>query len=354
MGEAPLLGGRYRLGARIGSGGMADVHRAMDTRLQRVVAAKVFRSGADAAGRERFAEEARTLAGLSHPGLVTVHDFSSDPDELFLIMELVEGRTLADEIRTAALPPQRVAEIGSRLADVLAHVHGNGILHRDVKPSNVLIVGDDSVYLADFGISRLAAAAGRITGSGVLIGTATYMSPEQVSGDEVGFPADVYALGLVLLESATGKVEYPGSGAESAVARLVRAPEVPLELPSGLHRALLAMTATDPAKRPSAGECADLLAGRSAEVIPRVQAEVPQTEVPQTEAPQTEVLPKPRRNLKPWLISGAGFLVLLAALIVYLALPPAPDPPALPPVSGPPGVERLPEDLANLEGLIRE
>ncbi|MDA3630210.1 serine/threonine-protein kinase [Saccharopolyspora oryzae] len=347
MGEAPLLGGRYRLGACIGSGGMADVHRAMDTRLQRVVAAKVFRSGADAAGRERFAEEARTLAGLSHPGLVTVHDFSSDPDELYLIMELVEGRTLADEIRTAPLPPQRVAEIGSRLADVLAHVHHNGILHRDVKPSNVLIAGDDSVYLADFGISRLAAAAGRITGSGVLIGTATYMSPEQVSGGEVGFPADVYALGLVLLESATGRVEYPGSGAESAVSRLVRAPEVPLELPSGLHRALLAMTATDPARRPDAAECADLLAGRSTEVIPRIHA-------PQTASPRTEVLPKPRRSLKPWLISGGGFAVLLAALIVYLALPPAPDPPALPPVSGPPGVARLPEDLENLEGLIRE
>ncbi|KAA5831887.1 serine/threonine-protein kinase [Saccharopolyspora hirsuta] len=348
MGEAPLLGGRYRLGARIGSGGMADVYRAMDTRLQRVVAAKVFRSGADAAGRERFAEEARTLAGLSHPGLVTVHDFSAGPDELYLIMELVEGRTLADEVQLGPLSPQRVAEIGSRLADVLAHVHDNGIVHRDVKPSNVLIACDDSVYLADFGISRLAAAAARRTSSGVLIGTATYMSPEQVSGGEVGYPADVYALGLVLLESVTGRVEYPGSGAESAVARLVRAPEIPLSLPTGLHRALLLMTGSDPAKRPTAAECADLLAGRSTDVIPRIQAEPPR--------PATQLLPKPepRRNLKPWLLSGAGLGVLLVALIVFLALPPAPEPPNLPPVSGPAGVERLPEDLANLEGLIRE
>ncbi|MER7014138.1 serine/threonine-protein kinase [Saccharopolyspora sp. NPDC000359] len=349
MGEAPLLGGRYRLGARIGSGGMADVHRAMDTRLQRVVAAKVFRSGADAAGRERFAEEARTLAGLSHPGLVTVHDFSAGPDELYLIMELVEGRTLADEVHFGPLPPQRVAEVGSRLADVLAHVHDNGIVHRDVKPSNVLIGGDGSVYLADFGISRLAAATARRTSSGVLIGTATYMSPEQVSGGEVGYPADVYALGLVLLESVTGRVEYPGSGAESAVARLVRAPEVPLSLPTGLHRALLLMTASDPAKRPTAAECADLLAGRSTDIIPRIQGEPPR--------PATQLLPKPepprRRNLKPWLISGAGLGVLLVALLVFLALPPLPDAPALPPVSGPAGMERLPEDLANLEGLIR-
>ncbi|RKT86621.1 Serine/threonine protein kinase [Saccharopolyspora antimicrobica] len=348
MGEAPLLGGRYRLGTRIGSGGMADVHRAMDTRLQRVVAAKVFRSGADAAGRERFAEEARILAGLSHPGLVTVHDFSAGADELYLIMELVEGRTLADEVHHGALPPQRVAEIGSRLADVLAHVHDNGIVHRDVKPSNVLIAGDGSVYLADFGISRLAAAAGRMTSSGVLIGTATYMSPEQVSGGEVGYPADVYALGLVLLECATGRVEYPGSGAESAVARLVRSPEVPLELPSGLHRALLLMTGSDPARRPTAAECADLLAGRSTDVIPRIQSTRPVTQL----LPKPQ--PEPRRSLKPWLFAGTGLGVLLVALIVFFTLPSAPEPKSLPPVSGPPGVERLPEDLATLEGLIRE
>lgn len=345
MGEAPLLGGRYRLGARIGRGGMADVHRAMDTRLQRVVAAKVFRSGADAAGRERFAEEARILAGLSHPGLVTVHDFSADADELYLIMELVEGHTLADEVQAGPLPPQRVAEIGSRLADVLAHVHANGVVHRDVKPSNVLISDEGGVYLADFGISRLAAAAGRITGSGQLIGTATYMSPEQVSGGEVGYPADVYALGLVLLESVTGRVEYPGSGAESAVARLVRAPEVPLDLPIGLHRALLVMTASDPAKRPTAAECVDLLAGRSTDVIPRVQATPPHQ--------ATHPLPRPRRHLKPWLLTGAGIGALLVVLVALLVTPSAPEQPALPPVSGPAGVERLPEDIATLEELIQ-
>ncbi|MFI0466069.1 serine/threonine-protein kinase [Saccharopolyspora sp. 5N102] len=371
MGDAPLLGGRYRLGARLGTGGMADVHRAMDTRLQRVVAAKVFRSGADATGRERFAEEARILAGLSHPGLVTVHDFSVSEDELYLIMELVEGRTLADAIAAGPLPPEHVADLGGQLADVLAHVHDNGIVHRDVKPSNVLIAGDGKAFLADFGISRLADAVARMTSSGIIVGTATYMAPEQVSGGEVSYPADVYALGLVLLECITGRVEYPGAGAESAVARLVRAPEVPVGIPAHLHRALIAMTAAAPERRPTAAQSADLLSGRSTEVIPRIPA-APQRPPEPPNRPTTQHLPvaeppnrpvtqhlpvaelQKRRNRRPLLLAGGGLLVLLVVLIGFLLLPAAPVAPTLPPESGPAGVARLPDDLANLERLVRE
>ncbi|MCI2423917.1 serine/threonine protein kinase [Saccharopolyspora sp. K220] len=349
MGDAPLLGGRYQLGARLGGGGMADVYRAMDTRLQRVVAAKVFRAGTDVVGRERFVEEARTLAGLSHPGLVTVHDFSASEDEVYLIMALVDGRTLADVISAGPLPPQRVAELGSHLADVLAHVHDNGIVHRDVKPSNVLIAGDGRAYLADFGISRLVDAAARMTSSGLIVGTATYMAPEQVSGAEVSYPADVYALGLVLLECVTGKVEYSGAGAESAVARLVRPPEVPIDIPPNLNRALLAMTADEPQRRPTAAQSAELLSGQATEVIaPQRPAPLPTQHLP-----VEELRVESRRNLRPWLLIGA-FTVLLVALIGYFSLPPEPAPPTLPPASGPAGVARLPEDLANLERLVRE
>ncbi|MGP4020021.1 serine/threonine-protein kinase [Saccharopolyspora sp. 5N708] len=351
MGDAPLLGGRYRLGARLGGGGMADVYRAVDTRLERVVAAKVFRAGTDAVGRDRFVEEARTLAGLSHPGLVTVHDFSATEDEIYLIMELVAGRTLADVISAGPLPPQRVAELGGQLADVLAHVHGNGIVHRDVKPSNVLIAGAGQAFLADFGISRLADAAARMTSSGIIVGTATYMAPEQVSGAEVGYPADVYALGLVLLECVTGKVEYPGAGAESAVARLVRPPEVPLGMPSNLNRALLAMTADEPRRRPTAAQSAELLSGAATEVI--AQVEPSPAPPPTQQLPAAEVRAETRRNLRPWLLIGA-FAVVLVALIGYFSLPAPPAAPTLPPASGPAGVARLPEDLANLEGLVRQ
>ncbi|MGI8307278.1 serine/threonine-protein kinase [Saccharopolyspora hattusasensis] len=398
MDDVPLLGRRYRLGARLGSGGMADVYRAMDTRLQRVVAAKCFRSGTDAAGRERFAEEARTLAGLSHPGLVTVHDFSASEDELYLIMELVEGPTLSEVIAEGPLPPEQVADLGGQLASVLAHVHDNGIVHRDVKPSNVLIAGDGKAFLTDFGISRLADAVARMTSSGIIVGTATYMAPEQVSGGDVSHPVDVYALGLVLLECVTGKIEYPGAGAESAVARLVRAPEVPIGIPAHLHRALLAMTAADPARRPTAAQSADLLSGKATEMIPRIPA-TPPTEPPRTEPqrppqppteppraerqrtgpqrppqpqnrPMTQHLPveelhtelrterrselrTERPNRRPLLLAGGGLLVLLIALITYFSLPEAPVAPTLPPASGPAGVARLPADLANLERLVR-
>jgi serine/threonine protein kinase len=402
MGDAPLLGGRYRLGARLGGGGMADVYRATDTRLERLVAAKVFRSGTDAAGRGRFAEEARIMGGLSHPGLVTVHDFNVSEDELYLIMELVEGPTLADLIGAGPLPPEQVADLGGQLADVLAYVHDNGIVHRDVKPSNVLISNDGNAFLADFGISRLADAVARMTSSGIIVGTATYMAPEQVSGGDVSYPADVYSLGLVLLECVTGEVEYPGAGAESAVARLVRAPEVPVGIPVNLHRALLAMTAAAPEQRPTAEQSADLLSGKATEVIPQIPAapHPPQSQrpaappaaphppqpqrptAPPTEphpaqperpaAPQSRAqsqnrpvtqhlpmqdmpdVPARRRNLRPVLLAGGGFLVLLVALIGYLSLPAERVSPTLPPASGPAGVARLPEDLANLERLVRE
>ncbi|WP_190822889.1 serine/threonine-protein kinase [Saccharopolyspora pogona] len=397
MDDVPLLGERYRLGARLGSGGMADVYRAMDTRLQRVVAAKCFRSGTDAAGRERFAEEARILAGLSHPGLVTVHDFSASEDELYLIMELVEGPTLSEVIAEGPLPPEQVADLGGQLASVLAHVHDNGIVHRDVKPSNVLISNDGKTFLTDFGISRLADAVARMTSSGIIVGTATYMAPEQVSGGDVGHPVDVYALGLVLLECVTGKVEYPGAGAESAVARLVRAPEVPIGIPAHLHRALLAMTAAGPERRPTAAQSADLLSGTATEVIPRIPAapptepprtEPPRTEPPRTEPPRTEPPRPPQPQNRPmtqhlpveelhtelhtelrtelrterpnrWsnrrtlLLAGGALLVLLIALITYFSLPEAPVAPTLRPASGPAGVARLPEDLANLERLVQ-
>ncbi len=253
----PVLRERYRLEARLGSGGTADVHRATDTTLQRPVAVKLLRDVAgDASDRARFVAEARTLASLSHRNLVMVLDagIGDEDDRPFLVMELVEGRALSDALREGPLPAREVARIGAEVAAGLAFAHERGVVHRDVKPGNVLLSDDGRVKLADFGIARLIGDTVRHTRTGTAIGTAAYLAPEQVRGEDVTGCADVYALGLVLLEALTGTRAFPGSATEAALARLHRDPDVPDDLPAGWSALLRAMTAADPAARPTTAE----------------------------------------------------------------------------------------------------
>ncbi|WP_460108227.1 serine/threonine-protein kinase [Streptomyces sp. YKOK-J1] len=257
--SAHVLSGRYRLGARIGSGGMADVYEGLDTRLERPVAVKVFRPGPGPQTEDRLTAEAVLLAGLQHPGLVTVYDSGREDDRTYLVMQLVEGPTLHSLLGGGTLPERRVTALGASLARALAHVHRADIVHRDVKPSNVLLDSAGEPHLADFGIARLADAT-RQTAPDVLTGTAAYLAPEQVEGGYVGPPTDVYALGLVLLECLKGGLEYPGTPLEAAVARLLRAPEIPTWVSPDLAALLRAMTAKDPEARPDAGQCARTLA----------------------------------------------------------------------------------------------
>jgi len=239
---------------------MADVHRATDLRLRRPVAVKMFRPGTDPDGEQRFHEEAQVLANLSHPGLVAVHDFGVEQHRAYLVMELVDGPTLREVLDRGPLPLDEVARIGADVANVLAYVHEQGVVHRDVKPSNVLLGRHDGrVRLADFGIARLLDAT-RLTSADTAVGTASYLAPEQVQGNRVGPPADVYALGLVLLEAITGRVEYPGGGWDAAIERLSHPPVVPDDLPEPLRRALIGMTETDPRARPTAAQVAAMLA----------------------------------------------------------------------------------------------
>lgn len=260
---AEVLSGRYQLGARIGSGGMADVYEGVDTRLRRPVAVKVFRPGPDPQTEDRLTAEAVLLARLQHPGLVTVYDAGRHDDRTYLVMQLIKGPTLRSLLASGALPERRVADMGAALALVLAYVHRAGVVHRDIKPSNILLDAAGAPHLADFGIARLANAT-RHTAPDVLIGTAAYLAPEQVEGRQIGPAADVYALGLVLLECLKGELEYQGTPLEATIARLHRPPEVPAWLPSELAALLRAMTAQDPEARPDAEQCAQALASRNA------------------------------------------------------------------------------------------
>jgi len=252
-----LAEGRYLLQERLGGGGTADVFRGLDTRLNRAVAVKIFRPGAGSSAEHRFREEAQLLGPLEHPCLVTVYDAGVENGRAYVVLQLVDGVTLARRLVQGPLSPKQVVEVGARLADVLAYVHSRGIIHRDVKPSNVL-VDEANVYLADFGISRLLGTKHN-TATGLAVGTAAYMAPEQVRGVRVGPAADVYSLGLVLLECLTGRVEYPGGTVEAAIARLTRRPRISAGLPAPLRHVLCAMTESDPERRPSAARCANAL-----------------------------------------------------------------------------------------------
>ncbi|MGW6442993.1 protein kinase domain-containing protein [Lentzea sp. NPDC055074] len=256
--DSVLLADRYRLGEVLGTGGVAQVRRATDVLLARDVAVKLFRPGDDLADARRIDNEICALAGLSHPGLVTVYDADPGGETPYLVLELIEGRTLRDRLSDGPLSVEHVRRVGAALADALAHVHARGFVHRDVKPSNVLLDDDELPRLADFGLVSSADSAG-LTKTGQVVGTAAYLAPEQVRGQEVTSAADVYALGLVLIECLTGRREYEGTELEAAVARLHRPPTMPEHLPFDLVRLLSRMTALSASRRPSAAECAAAL-----------------------------------------------------------------------------------------------
>lgn len=267
-----LLAGRYRLESLLGRGAAAEVYRAFDVVLERAIAVKLFNPGAEMAAAVRRNSEIRVLAGLNHPGLVTLFDAGTDPeldDRPYLVMELVEGVSLAERLRDGAVAPREAALIGASLADALSYVHGQGVVHRDIKPANVLLA-DHTVKLGDFGIARLLDDA-RLTTTGSTVGTANYLSPEQARGDQVGPASDVYSLGLVVLESLTGVVAYPGHGIAAAAARLHRPPVIPAELGSAWGELLTRMTAAEPAARPTAAEAGVALRALALGVEPPVE-----------------------------------------------------------------------------------
>ena len=259
--EPPMLAGRYALGDVIGKGGMGLVYRAWDTVGQCDVAVKVLHQLAmeDEVNRARFATEAETLAALDHPGLVALYDASTHDDQPYIAMELIEGETLSRRCRPEPMTPHEVSGVGASLGETLNYVHSRRIVHRDVKPSNVLLRNDGAVKLGDFGVARALDSAERLTGTGLTMGTAGYLSPEQVRGEEIRESSDIYSLGLVLIEALSGRPAFDGEPVAVAVARLHNPPRIDMDIPAGLAGLLTAMTDSDPAQRPDAGEVAGRL-----------------------------------------------------------------------------------------------
>ena len=256
-----ILDDRYSLQRVLGRGGMAEVWRAVDLRLDRPVAVKILNTAgrADPVALQRLHREARTVARLDHPHIVAVHDVNIADDGAFLVMELVEGGSLADLLaRGGPLPVRQAVTIAAQTCDALAAAHAAGIVHRDIKPANLLLTPSGTVKLCDFGIARLAHAGSgaTLTHPGTVIGTAAYMAPEQAVGDPTGPPTDLYALGCVLYAMLTGA---PPFGGENPIAVLQQhLNQAPPALPTGrmgmapqLDRLVGELLAKNPAERPA-------------------------------------------------------------------------------------------------------
>ncbi|RFA12900.1 hypothetical protein B7R22_14745 [Subtercola boreus] len=258
------LAGRYTVARRIGSGGMSTVYEATDEQLGRSVAVKLFNPG-EARDDSRRRSEVDVLARLNHSQLVTMYDahLASGDDSVpsFLVMELVNGPDLRSTLDHGPLRGEVAAQVAVDIAQGLAAMHAQGIVHRDLKPANILLAPTGlpspthRAKLADFGIAHLV-GADRMTTVGTIIGTASYLSPEQASGTNPGPETDVYALGLVILEGLKGQREYPGTVVEAMSARAYRDPVIGGDIPPSWVSLLTQMTARDPLARPTALEVA--------------------------------------------------------------------------------------------------
>jgi eukaryotic-like serine/threonine-protein kinase len=360
------LGSRYRLDRRIGSGGMAEVFAATDLVLERTVAVKRLSRAlvGDAVAHRRLQREARALASTHDLNIVAVFDVGEDQDGPYLVMELVEGTTLRVVLdREVRLEPARGLAIAAAIAQGLAAVHAHGVVHRDVKPSNVFLTGDDRVKIGDFGIARIAEGVA-VTRSGEVLGSAPYVAPEQVTGGHVGPAADLYGLGCIVFEMLAGRPPFEGDDPLALAYSHVHedpprldavTPEIPVSV-AGLVDRLLAK---DPRDRPaSADDARLLLVEAAASLQDRVPDEAmtaplqspthagdtrterlerhPTTPLPPPAPGFTAPLPPPVLlptgpppspaadgepiRLKPWLLWAAGGIALVLVFVLLAGL----------------------------------
>ena len=330
LGEGTLLAGRYRLDSRIGTGASAVVWRGTDTVLDRVVALKLLHTHLreDAAVRERFRREASAAGRLSHPNVVAVYDTVSTDDVEAIVLEYVGGRSLRawlDDV--GVLEPDIVRELLLHLLDGLGEAHRHGLVHRDIKPANILVAPDGRPKLADFGIARATDDVG-LTGTGLLIGTASYLSPEQVEGRPLDSRSDIYSLGVVGYELLVGTPPFTGdSSAAVALARLRVDPIPPTvrrtDVPESISNVVMTSLARDPARRfPDTASFAAALRGRTPHAPPVAPPAVAPLAAVPIVGDGTAVLEvvTPRTTVPADRPSRFGVVLLSALLIGAIAL----------------------------------
>ena len=260
--------GPYEIVAPIGAGGMGEVYRARDTRLERTVAVKVLRMHLSSSpeSRQRFEREARTISQLSHPHICALYDVGREGETEYLVMEYLEGETLADRLLKGALSTEQVLRYGGEIADALDKAHRHGIVHRDLKPGNVMIT-KSGVKLLDFGLARalvpasaatqltaLPTQAAALTQEGTILGTLQYMAPEQLEAKEADARTDIFALGALLYEMATGRKAFSGTSQASLIGSILRDEPRPISdvaplTPASLDRIVRTCLAKDPEDR---------------------------------------------------------------------------------------------------------
>ncbi|HEY1179560.1 MAG TPA: serine/threonine-protein kinase, partial [Phytomonospora sp.] len=334
-----LVGGRYRLESRIADGGMGAVWRGTDTRLGRDVAVKLLHPAlsSDASFRARFASEARLVAALNTRSIATIHDYGEDEDDdgvrAYLVMEFVEGRSLADILRRdGALDVAEAMRIVAEAAEGLHAAHRSEIVHRDVKPANILITADGAVKLIDFGIARSLGDAG-LTETGMVIGTVTYTAPEQLADEDPAPAADVYSLGIVAYECLTGTTPFASGKVPAIIHGHLNQPPPPLpeNIPQAVSDAVMTALRKDPDDRWRSAErfaraCREALDGVTPDegapprpsyvaVMEALRRERPGVSGDTAELPEEEPRPK-ARPLVPAL-AALGIAVLLVGMIVW-------------------------------------
>jgi predicted Ser/Thr protein kinase len=318
-----VLADRYELEELVGTGGMSSVFRAHDRLLDRKVALKILHQqySGDDEYVERFRREARAVAALSHPNIVTVIDRGDHEDKQFIVFEYVEGENLKRLIeRRGPAPVSTALELGMQMARGLSFAHQQGLVHRDVKPQNILLNGDGRAKVTDFGIARSLDVQHGMTQTGTVLGTSDYIAPEQAQGQRVDEHTDVYSLGVVMYELLTSEVPFPGENFVAVAMRHINEPPPPIrdkrpDVPPRVEAAIQKAMAKDPADRfqTMAEFCSELEA-----CLAEVQASAG-TQQATTAAPRPHA--RRRRGMSPWpLFLVLAVLIALGAVVAYLAL----------------------------------
>jgi len=330
--------GPYKIIAQIGQGGMATVFKAHHAALDRFVALKVLYSdlGQDPTFTARFKREARVVAKLDHPNIVPVYDFAEEDGHPYLVMKFIEGETLKERMTRSPLPPEEIVRVAEAIGDALGYAHRQGILHRDVKPSNVLIGPDGHVYLADFGLARIAQETSATLTAGALIGTPHYISPEQAIGaKDLNEGTDIYSFGVMLYEMTVGRPPFVGDTPLSVIYNHIHKPfpmprSINPSVPEAMDWVFLKALAKEPAERyASVNEM--IAAFKSAwkeEPLPATVVSLRREAAPlqrESQVRRAEPISRPREPLpsakkRPiWLYVGSGALLVACCVVIGLA-----------------------------------